>query len=83
MELSDRKELLMVHRHMSLKFLRRGHRWKRVTTKFQDFKFDKHRWTEINNLGGVALFVGDNSSIYVLASNFLRWLPNCIYFVHD
>ncbi|PON71134.1 hypothetical protein PanWU01x14_075730 [Parasponia andersonii] len=38
---------------------------------------------EIESLGDVALFLGDNSSISVLVSNFVGCQPNCIYFTHD
>ncbi|XP_024021531.1 F-box protein SKIP23-like [Morus notabilis] len=41
------------------------------------------RWIEINNLGDGALFLGDNSSISVLASHFVGCKANCIYFTHD
>lgn len=73
------KELLMVHR-----FLHYSRRRRRSTMKFEVFKFDtnNHKWTEINTLGDTALFVGDNSSISVSASDF-GCLPNCIYFIHD
>ncbi|KAF4399028.1 hypothetical protein G4B88_023622 [Cannabis sativa] len=37
----------------------------------------------VKSLGDVALFLGDNSSIYVRASNFLGCKSNCIYFSHD
>ena len=41
------------------------------------------KWFEIESLGELALFLGDNSSISVLASNFPGCKPNCIYFTHD
>lgn len=57
----------------------------RKTEKFKIFSldFDKRKWNEINNLGDVALFLGDNSSISVLASDFVGCQPSCIYFTHD
>ncbi|PON55361.1 hypothetical protein PanWU01x14_188550 [Parasponia andersonii] len=57
----------------------------RETTAFTVLKFDLDRvkWTEIESLGSVALFVGDNSAISVVASNFSRCRANCIYFTHD
>ncbi|KAK9914198.1 hypothetical protein M0R45_037989 [Rubus argutus] len=78
-ELSE-NELLMVQRYFDYKDRRR------VTTKFEVFKVDDYNceWTKINSLGDVALFVGENSSISVLASKNLGCLPqNCIYFLHD
>lgn len=83
-ELSDHKELLMVQRYISSKFNQYGQRY-RVTTKFEVFKFDadEYKWIKISTLGDVALFVGENSSISLLASNFLECMPNCIYFLHD
>ncbi|PRQ48225.1 hypothetical protein RchiOBHm_Chr2g0108321 [Rosa chinensis] len=58
---------------------------KRVTKKFRVFElnFQTGEWTEKNTLGGVALFVGDNSSICVLASKVSGFQSNCIYFNHD
>lgn len=55
------------------------------TLKFKIFKlsFDKCEWIEKETLGDVALFVGDNSSISVLASNLPGCMRNCIYFNHD
>ncbi|KAI8558827.1 hypothetical protein RHMOL_Rhmol04G0126700 [Rhododendron molle] len=38
---------------------------------------------EINNLGNDALFLGDNHSLCVSASNFRGCRPNCIHYVRD
>ncbi|XP_057507045.1 probable F-box protein At1g44080 [Actinidia eriantha] len=38
---------------------------------------------EIDSLGGDALFLGDNYSLAVSASNFLGCRPNCIYYTDD
>ncbi|RVW83654.1 hypothetical protein CK203_039339 [Vitis vinifera] len=38
------------------------------------------RWTEVKSLGDVALFLGDNHSISVVASDFPSCQPNSIYF---
>lgn len=56
-----------------------------MTKKFKVFKlsFDGPRWIETKNLGDMALFLGDNSSISVLASNFAGCQRNCIYFTQD
>lgn len=48
-----------------------------------DFEGVKGKWVEIKSLGEASLFLGDNSSISVLASNFAGCQPNCIYFTHD
>ncbi|KAF4393622.1 hypothetical protein F8388_023426 [Cannabis sativa] len=40
------------------------------------------KWIEKKMFGDIALFIGDNSSIAVLASEF-NIQPNCIYFTHD
>ncbi|KAI5345872.1 hypothetical protein L3X38_013749 [Prunus dulcis] len=73
------KELLMVLRYITFKDRCR------VTTKVEIFElnFDKYEWVEKNTLGDVALFLGDNFSIFVVASNFSGCRPNCIYFDHD
>ncbi|XP_004309223.1 PREDICTED: probable F-box protein At1g65740 [Fragaria vesca subsp. vesca] len=86
-ELSDRKELWMVRRYTVWKRRRPGQEGILKTKKFKVYKIkldaDECKWTEIHTLGGFALFVGANSSIAVLASNFSRCLTNCIYFVND
>lgn len=73
------KELLMVLRYITFKDRCR------VTTKVEIFElnFDKYEWIEKNTLGDVAIFLGDNFSIYVVASNFSGCRLNCIYFNHD
>ena len=59
----------------------------RITTKVAIFKLDfvdgGAIWVTVKNLGDVALFLGDNSSIYVCASDFVGCKSNCIYFSHD
>ncbi|XP_061999582.1 F-box protein At4g35733-like [Rosa rugosa] len=80
-ELSE-NELLMVKRYM---FFGPGQHDFRITLNFELFKLDHDNceWTKINTLGDVALFIGDSSTISVLASSSLGYLPNCIYFLHD
>ncbi|KAL5567979.1 hypothetical protein UlMin_024554 [Ulmus minor] len=55
-----------------------------ITVKFKIFKLnlDGLRWVKIKSLGDVALFLGNNSSLSVIASNFDKCQPNCIYFTH-
>lgn len=62
-----------------------NHEFKRITTKIKTYKLDykESSWVEIESLGDVALFLGDNSSIWVVASSFLGCRPNYIYFTHD
>ncbi|KAL5570061.1 hypothetical protein UlMin_026636 [Ulmus minor] len=57
----------------------------RVTKKFKvlKFDFDTRMWIEIKCLGEESLFLGDNSSISILASNFVGCQPNSIYFTND
>ncbi|KAL6205694.1 hypothetical protein ACLB2K_022948 [Fragaria x ananassa] len=84
-EVSGYKEPLMVKRYMYFE-PDRGYNLigRRMTQKFEVFRFDAdgYKWTEINSIGDVALFVGD-ATTSVLASDFSGYLPNCIYFVHD
>ncbi|GMN44651.1 hypothetical protein TIFTF001_013851 [Ficus carica] len=56
-----------------------------VTKKFKVFKLtpDESRWVEMKSLGYVAIFLGDNSSTSIMASNFAGCQGNCIYFTHD
>ncbi|KAB2596639.1 F-box protein [Pyrus ussuriensis x Pyrus communis] len=58
---------------------------RRMTYQFRIFEMKSHKceWTEIYDLGDVALFVGDNSSIALAASKYSGCQPNCIYFYHD
>ncbi|KAB2598688.1 F-box protein SKIP23-like [Pyrus ussuriensis x Pyrus communis] len=65
----NEEELLMVVRYIDHDYDRE----KRVTEKFEIFK----------SLGDVALFLGDNSTVAVLASDIPGCRSNCIYFTHD
>ncbi|KAL4352365.1 hypothetical protein GQ457_06G038630 [Hibiscus cannabinus] len=61
------------------------HHW---TVNFKVFKVERHandeaRLVQINNIGDEALFLGDNSSISVVASRFPGCRSNCIYFTDD
>ncbi|KAH0983476.1 hypothetical protein GBA52_010653 [Prunus armeniaca] len=71
----------MVHRTYYFDYERN----KRATRKIKVFELDlkECKWIEKDTLGGISLFVGDNSTIYVLASELSRWQPNCIYLNHD
>ncbi|PIA43348.1 hypothetical protein AQUCO_01900017v1 [Aquilegia coerulea] len=55
------------------------------TVGFKVFKLDtvKHKWFEIRNLGGQTLFLGDNTSVSLLASDYPGCSPNCIYFTEE
>ncbi|ONI25094.1 hypothetical protein PRUPE_2G280300 [Prunus persica] len=76
---SSEEELLLVHRYGTY-----THHC-RVTNRFRVFKLDddKYEWIEKNDLGDFALFVGDNSSISVVASKIQGCESNCIYFYDD
>ncbi|PON50220.1 F-box protein SKIP [Trema orientale] len=73
-------ELLVVERF--LYFFEDG--YERITKMFIVFKFDfdEAKWIEIESLGDFTLFVGDNSSISISATEF-NVQANCIYFTHD
>ncbi|KAB2604476.1 F-box protein SKIP23-like [Pyrus ussuriensis x Pyrus communis] len=77
----NEEELLMVVRYIDHDYDRE----KRVTEKFEIFKLDylKREWIEKKGLGDVALFLGDNSTVAVLASDIPGCRSNCIYFTHD
>ncbi|EXC57185.1 hypothetical protein L484_000735 [Morus notabilis] len=74
-------KLLQVERHLSWRNEDDG----RETKRFRVFRldFDRAKWIKIKSLGDVSLFLGDNSSISVLASNFIGCEPDSIYFTHD
>ncbi|KAM6552000.1 hypothetical protein CsatB_001808 [Cannabis sativa] len=44
---------------------------------------ESNNWIHMKSLGEMALFLGDNSSVSVLATRFNGIQPNCIYFTHD
>ncbi|GMN41016.1 hypothetical protein TIFTF001_010240 [Ficus carica] len=74
---SSEGELLQVERYMRRQKKDEG----RETKMFRIFRldFDATKWIEIESLGGDSLFLGDNSSISVLASNFTGCQSNSIY----
>ncbi|XP_043713803.1 F-box protein SKIP23 [Telopea speciosissima] len=55
------------------------------TMRFEVSKFDSSgsMWTKVENLVDYALFLGKNSSLSVLASDFSGCRGNCIYFTDD
>lgn len=77
----NEEELLTVARYIDYDYDRE----KSVTEKFEIFKLDclKREWIEKKSLGDMALFLGDNSTVAVLASNIPGCRSNCIYFTHD
>ncbi|TYH03898.1 hypothetical protein ES288_A09G255000v1 [Gossypium darwinii] len=50
-----------------------------------NLKLDSERWEwrEMKSIENCALFVGDNSSLSVVASDFYGCQPNCIYVIDD
>ncbi|KAH0978866.1 hypothetical protein GBA52_006043 [Prunus armeniaca] len=56
---------------------------KRKLLKFLKLDYDECTWIEKRSLGDFALFLGDNTSIVVSASNILRCQQDYIYFNHD
>ncbi|KAL6127691.1 hypothetical protein ACLB2K_071054 [Fragaria x ananassa] len=77
---SNNGELLLVHRYVDY-----HHEDIRVTKKFRVFTFDfaTLQWMDKDTLGESALFLGDNSSVCVLASKISGCKPNHIYFIDD
>ncbi|CAL8172231.1 unnamed protein product [Prunus armeniaca] len=73
------KEVLMVHR---LSELDEDDMYVTKQVKIFELNFDEHKWIEKKTLGDIAIFVGDNSSLAVPASNFPGYQPNFIYFNH-
>ncbi|MBA0786682.1 hypothetical protein Gotri_027730 [Gossypium trilobum] len=53
--------------------------------KVWNLKLDSEgwEWREMKNIGDCALFVGDNNSLSVVASDFCGCQSNCIYFIDD
>ncbi|KAF5194699.1 F-box skip23-like protein [Thalictrum thalictroides] len=61
------------------------HRYHYETRCFYIYKFDflTKKWTEIEDLGDNALFVGNNISFAISTSVFPEFKVNCIYFTDD
>lgn len=81
---SNEKDLMMVERRCDWED--RENLNKRFALEFKVFKFDfdKWKWIEKKTLGeDVALFIGGNLSMFVVASNFPGCKQNCIYYNHD
>ncbi|PIA59914.1 hypothetical protein AQUCO_00400644v1 [Aquilegia coerulea] len=56
------------------------------TTSFKIYKLDfvNRKWDELKCLGDYTLFLGFNTSVSVLASDYSTWMKrNCIYFTDD
>ena len=81
----SRGKLLMVVRYMEWFNIDEPEEGRETTDAYvYELDFDKQTWVENETLGDdVALFMGDNTSISVLASDFPGCKPNCIYFTHD
>ena len=75
---SKKKGLLMIYRFSEYRPFTRESR------KFRIFELKSNdEWIEKNDLGDIALFVGDNDSVSVVASMHSGCQSNCIYFVND
>ncbi|PIA56575.1 hypothetical protein AQUCO_00700725v1 [Aquilegia coerulea] len=56
------------------------------TVRFEVYKLDfaSRKWSGLKSLGGHSLFLGLNTSVSVLASDYSGWVKrNCIYFTDD
>nr|XP_011457611.1 PREDICTED: putative F-box protein At5g55150 [Fragaria vesca subsp. vesca] len=75
----ENNKLWMVQRYLKFE------KDKRVTKKFRVFElnFQTAEWTEKKTLDHVALFLGNNSSVLLLAAELVGFESNCIYFNHD
>ncbi|KAL5567927.1 hypothetical protein UlMin_024502 [Ulmus minor] len=78
---SQEHELLIVERYSQ----RDDTSVDRKVLQFKLFKLDldQAKWIETKSLGNTTLFIGDNSAISVISSNFDGCQPNSIYFTHD
>ncbi|TQE13132.1 hypothetical protein C1H46_001216 [Malus baccata] len=77
---SNEEKLLMVQR-----FIWDFEDGTREMTEFKIFELDyaKCKWIAMDTLLDAALFLGDKSSVCVLASKFPGCQANCIYYNHD
>ncbi|CAL8995477.1 unnamed protein product [Prunus brigantina] len=77
-------DLLLVSRHLEIE------RWDNInvnyrTTGFVVFRMNwvGERWEKVENLGERMVFIGENSSFSLSASDFPGSVGNCIYFTDD
>lgn len=80
-------ELLLVTRYLDLEFDFEPHQPQLVyrTTRFEVFKLNwcGPQWERMRSLGDTALFIGQNSSLALSASDFPGCLADCIYYTDD
>ncbi|XP_074297040.1 putative F-box protein At5g60060 [Silene latifolia] len=80
--------LLMVLRHKNTCWVPNGEVsedevYKTVSFEVFGINFKTKKWDPVKDLGDVALFVGDNQSISVRASDCRNCKSNCVYFTDD
>ncbi|KAL5557787.1 hypothetical protein UlMin_033998 [Ulmus minor] len=76
-------DLLLVSRYLDLDFENSEEHYR--TVGFEVFRLDwsRPRWEKVKNLGARMLFIGQNLSLSVSASDFPGCIGNCIYFTDD
>lgn len=84
---SSLNELLLVTRYVDLEFeYDAGHPYMVYKTYlFEVFRLDMKgpSWVNIRSLGNQVLFLGENASLSLLASDFSGCKANCIYYTDD
>ncbi|KAI3418126.1 uncharacterized protein J3R85_013996 [Psidium guajava] len=77
-------DLLLVTRHLDSDFWPELDQTVYRTTLFDVFKLgDKPRWEWVTELGDYMIFIGQNSSFALPASDFPGRMGNCIYYTDD
>lgn len=86
---SSADELLLVTRYLDLEF-QDDHPFMQQyilyrTIRFEVFRLDRSgpRWVRVRNLGDKVLFIGENSSLSLSATDFSGCIGNCIYHTDD
>ncbi|PON60612.1 F-box domain containing protein [Parasponia andersonii] len=80
---SSGNELLLVSRYLDLDYVNSEELYR--TVGFDVFRMDWSgpRWDKVKDLGDRMLFIGQNSSLSLSASDFPGCFGNCIYFTDD
>ncbi|XP_056163974.1 F-box protein SKIP23-like [Syzygium oleosum] len=77
-------DLMLVTRHLDSNFWPELHQTVFRTKLFDVFKLgDEFRWEWVADLGDYMIFIGQNSSFALRASDFPGCMGNCIYYTDD
>lgn len=78
-------DLLQVIREVEWEDVDAAHPPRYYTSTFEVFKLDfsTRTWSQVNDLGGNALFLGHNRSISISTKDFSEFKQDCIYYLDN